>query len=253
VFYDLITMQLSDIEFTLNIDHTQPLTSLDADNNAIRMHLALPAARGNANMLRWPTGKYFLVLGTSGVACFFFPVLCSLASAVAAVGVFLLSDYSYVRVKIDNFTADATISFQPDSLKVLRPKADLKLNGNVSVWYMSYVPTGIQQLASFVYSIVGSNTDIAIKAIESQAQDSLNSLLVKTLNLSFPPKFGPAPLAASTAPRMASQMISLPAGGNRRHRGRHFRALHYAGRARRGNAAYHRPLEIPRSQQCRWA
>lgn len=55
VFYGLINMQLSDIEFTLHIDYTHPVTSLDADNNAIRMHLALPAVRGNART--WGAGR----------------------------------------------------------------------------------------------------------------------------------------------------------------------------------------------------
>ena len=55
-FYGLIGMQLSDIEFTLHIDNTQPLTNLDCDNNAIRMHIALPSARADANIGRWPTG-----------------------------------------------------------------------------------------------------------------------------------------------------------------------------------------------------
>ena len=193
-FYGLINIQLSDIEFTLDINYTEPMTSLDVDNNAIRMNLALPAVRGNANIARWPTGLYWAVLGISGLACFFLPFLCTLVPFVAAVGAFLLSDYAYVRVEIDNFTAAATISFQPDAMQVLRPQVALTLNGDVSVWYMSYIPTGLNQLASFVYSLVGSHTDIVINAIESQLQDSLNNLFTKTLNLSFPPQFGPVPI-----------------------------------------------------------
>jgi hypothetical protein len=192
-FYGLIGVQLSDIEFTLHIDNTQPLTNLDCDNNAIRMHIALPSARGDANIGRWPTGLYYLALGASGVICFFVPFLCSLGSALVFAGLFLLSDYAYVRVEIANLTCDATISFQPDSMKVLRPQVALTLNGDVSVWYMSYIPTGLQQLTSFVYSIVGSHTDLVMNTIESQLQNSMNSLFTQTLNLSFPPHFGPVP------------------------------------------------------------
>ena len=192
-FYGLIGMQLSDIEFTLHIDNTQPLTNLDCDNNAIRMHIALPSARADANIGRWPTGLYFAALGASGLVCFFVPFLCGLGTAIVFAGLFLLSDYAYVRVEIANLTCDATISFQPDSMQVLRPQVAVTLNGDVSVWYMSYIPTGLQQLASFVYSIVGSHTDIVMNAIESQLHDSLNSLFVDTLDLSFPPHFGPVP------------------------------------------------------------
>ena len=213
-FYGLIGMQLSDIEFTIHIDNSQPMTSLDSDNNAIRTHLALPSARANANIGRWPTGLYFAALGGSAVGCFFVPALCALASDLAAVGVFLLSDYAYVKVEINNFTSDATITFEKDAVNVLRPNADVSLNGDVNVWYMSYIPTGIQQLASFVYSIVGSHTDIVMKALESQLHDSLNSLLTDTLNLSFPPHFGPVPFVGinSTTDGALDDFIYLQAG-----------------------------------------
>lgn len=193
-FYGLINIQLSDIEFTLNINNSQPMTSLDVGNNAIRMHLALPSVSGTANIARWPTGLYWLVLGATGLGCLFVPFLCALLPFVAAVGAFILSDYAYVNVEIDNFTADSTISFQPDVNQILRPQATLQLDGDVSVWYISYIPTGIQQLASFVYSLVGSHTNLVINTIESQLQNSVNNLLTRTLNLSFPPQFGPVPI-----------------------------------------------------------
>ena len=193
-FYGLINVQLSDIEFTLNINNSQPMTGLDVGNNAIRMHLALPSVSGSANVARWPTDLYWAVLGATGLACIILPFLCVLLPFVAAVGLFLLSDYANVSVEIDNFTVDSTISFQPDANQILRPRADLTLDGDVSVWYMSYIPTGLQQLASFVYSLVGSHTDFVINLIESQLQASINNLLVSSLNLSFPPQFGPVPI-----------------------------------------------------------
>ena len=194
VFYGLMNVQLSDIEFGLNINYSQPMTSLAVDNNAIRMHLALPSVSGDANVARWPTGLYWAVLGASGLACFFLPILCVLLPFVAAVGLFILSDYANVNVEIDNFTADSTISFQPDPNQVLRPQATLQLDGDVTVWYISYIPTGLHQLASIVYSLVGSHTNFVINLIESQLRDSINTLLTKTLNLSFPPQFGPVPI-----------------------------------------------------------
>ena len=194
VFYGLMNVQLSDIEFGLNINYSQPMTSLAVDNNAIRMHLALPSVSGDANVARWPTGLYWAVLGASGLACFFLPILCVLLPFVAAVGLFILSDYANVNVEIDNFTADSTISFQPDPNQVLRPQATLQLDGDVTVWYISYIPTGLHQLASIVYSLIGSHTNFVINLIESQLRDSINTLLTKTLNLSFPPQFGPIPI-----------------------------------------------------------
>jgi hypothetical protein len=181
-FHGLINVLLSDIEFTLNINNTQPMTSLDVGNNLIRMHLALPSVSGSANIARWPTNLYWAVLGATGLACIFLPFLC------------VLSDYANVSVEIDNFTVDAAMSFQPDANQILRPQADLQLDGDVSVWYMSYIPTGLHQLASFVYSLVGSHTDFVINLLESQLQSSINNLLVSTLNLSFPPQFGPVPI-----------------------------------------------------------
>lgn len=213
-FYGLINVQLSDIEFNLNLNYTKPMTSLDADNNAIRMHLALPAVTGSANIARWPTALYWAVLGATGLACLFLPFLCALLPYVVAVGLFLLTDYAYVRVEIDNFTCDATISFQPDPMQVMRPQAALHLDGDVSVWYMSYIPTGLHQLASFVYSLVGSHTDIVINLIEAQLQGSLNTLLGKTLNLSFPPQFGPVPIVGidSSTDGQLDNFLYLEAG-----------------------------------------
>jgi hypothetical protein len=194
VFYGLMNVQLSDIEFALNINYSQPMTSLAVDNNAIRMHLALPSVTGAANVARWPTGLYWAVLGASGLACLFLPFLCILLPFVAAVGAFILSDYANVSVEIDNFTADSTISFQPDPNQVLRPQATFQLDGDVTVWYISYIPTGLQQLAGIVYSLVGSHTNFVINLLESQLRGSINTLLTKTLNLSFPPQFGPVPI-----------------------------------------------------------
>jgi hypothetical protein len=214
VFYGLMNVELSDIEFTLNINNSQPMTSLNVDNNAIRTHFALPSVSGDANIARWPTGLYWAVLGASGLACFFLPFLCFLLPFVAAVGAFLLSDYAYVNVEIDNFTADSTISFHPDANQVLRPQAVFNLDGNVTVWYISYIPTGLQQLAGFVYSLVASHTNFVMNTIESDLQGSINGLLTGTLNLSFPPQFGPVPIVgiSSSTDGILNDYLYLQAG-----------------------------------------
>jgi len=198
-FHGLVGVQLSDIEFSIAIHNTEPVETLEILNKTIHMVVNLPNASGAANIGRWPTGLYFLALGASGLLCFWVPPACAAMPYVADVGLFLLSDYAYVRVSLNNLKADITIDFKPDAAQVLRPNATVKLNADVNVYYMSYIPTGLHQLVSFVYSLVGSHTDLVIGEIESQAQDQLNDLLVKTLDLSFPPKFGPVPLAGLTS------------------------------------------------------
>ena len=244
-FHGLINVQLSDVEFTIGINYTQPMTSLDTGNNVIRTHFALPAVTGTANIARWPTGLYWAALGATGLACLFLPFLCWLLPFVAAVGLFLLSDYAWVRVEIDNFTADAALSFQPDTQQVLRPQAAVQLDGDVSVWYISYIPTGLNQLASFVYSLVGSHTDIVINLIEGQLQDLLNKLLAQTLNLSFPPQFGSVPITGiRQLHRRSVGRFPIPRSRPQCRSCRRVRAVHHAGRHRHRNPAARRALAV---------
>lgn len=195
-FFDLMNIQLSDLEFQLEIRRTDPLRHLDADKGVLKLRIELPYLRANAEIGRWPTGEYFALLGVSAVGCFLMPLLCLISGPLATVGMFLLSDYAYARVKLDKAALDATIKFVPDTAGVLRPFADpVAFDADVAVHYMSYVPTGLHQLASFVYMLVGNHTDLVIDEIESQLKDKLEELFEDTLALRFPPSFGPVPLS----------------------------------------------------------
>jgi hypothetical protein len=204
-FYGLTNIQLSDIDFDITFNESgdelgarkDRLTQLDTGNGEIKLHLELDHARGTANVGRWPTTKYWLVLGVGVVGCFFMPALCALLPAVLSVGIFLLSDYAYARVKLADPSLDATLDFVPDTSNVLRPHAKaVAINANISVFYVSYIPTGLHQLVSFVVSEYLSATDDVIDEMESQLQDSLEDLFKETLALRFPPSFGPVPLAS---------------------------------------------------------
>jgi hypothetical protein len=194
-FHDLMMIQLSALEFDVKIGRERALTVLDTTSSGeIFMHIDLPHVRGEANIGRWPTGLYFVALAAGGITCAFVPFLCSLGTMVALAGLFLLSDYATTEVNLDKLHIDATIKFIPDSKKVLRPDVATVLDADINVFYMSYIPTGLHQLVSLVYMIVGSHTDLVLDEIEGQLETSLNKLFEETLALRFPPSFGPVPL-----------------------------------------------------------
>jgi len=204
-FYGLTYIQLSNMDFSVTFndsgqelaDRKERLTQLDTGNNEIKMHLELEHVRGTADVGRWPTERYWLILGIGTVGCFFMPALCELLPAVVDVGIFLLSDYAYARVKLDSPTLDASFDFVPDSFNVLRPHAkSVDINANISVFYVSYIPTGLHQLVSFVVSEYLSATNDVIDEMKSQLQDALEGLFKDTLALRFPPSFGPVPIAS---------------------------------------------------------
>ncbi len=195
-FLDLLNVQLNDLEFSLRIGHTQPLRNLDADQGALKLRVELPFLHAQGEIGRWPTGQYFAALGASAAGCFLLPLLCLASGPLTTVGMFLLSDYAYVRVELDDAAIDATIKFLPDPSNVLRPVADpLDLDADISVAYVSYVPTGLHQIASFVYSMVGTHTDVVLDENESQLKEALEDLFKETLALRFPPSFGTVPLS----------------------------------------------------------
>jgi hypothetical protein len=209
-FHDLLMIQLSELEFSVTLGRQRSLTVLDAtDAGEIFLHLDLPHVRGTANIGRWPTGLYFLALGAAGLMCAFVPFLCSIGTLIALAGLFLLSDFAYVRVKLDKMRLDATIKFIPDANNVLRPDVSLALDADINTFYASYIPTGLHQLIGFVYSLVGSHTNFVLGELEAQLETSLNKLFEETLALRFPPSFGPVPLkglASATSGRLRDHL-----------------------------------------------
>lgn len=196
VFHGLVNVKLEDLEFKVDLRNTSPITALDLGDNLIHLQIELPYVYGNANVLRWPTGLYWAVLGVDGLGCLFFPFLCSLLPLIVAVGLFLITDYANFTVRISNLLIDADISFQPDAAMVLRPQVALQLDGDVDVAYIGIIPDGVDQILSLIYSIILDHIDYVKNLLQSQIQSALNRLLTNTLNLSWPPQFGPVPLSA---------------------------------------------------------
>jgi hypothetical protein len=199
-FHDLMYVGLDGIDFDVRIqdgsDKKTSVTRLNATGQGeIDFQLDLPHVRAAGWIGRAPTAEYFLALGASGILCGLMPLLCSLGTAVALAGIFLFSDYAYVRIKLDDLKLKSVFNFIPSKENVLRPNVkSLELDADINVVYLSPIPTGLHQLIGFVYSLVGSHTDLVLNEMEGQLKKELNELLEKTLDIRFPPRFGPNPL-----------------------------------------------------------
>lgn len=194
IFYNLLDVRLDNIEFDININHSAVVDLLEFGSSGIHIVLKLPDASGKAFLSRWPAPLYWAVTGASALACFFFPPACALAATAVIVGIFIGLDFAFVSMDLSNIELDAQITWVPNANNVLQPQVALKLDADVTVYYISVVPTGVHQILSLIYSIVLSFTDIVINQIESQLQDKLNSFVQNDLEISYPPKFGPVPL-----------------------------------------------------------
>lgn len=196
IFHDLLVVRLDNIAFDINIDHASILQSLVFAGDHIDLEIGLPKAAGRAFLSRWPSERYWLITGISTLACFFFPPACVLASLAVSVGLFLLLDFAFVSIDLSNIELDGQIRFIPNAGNVLQPDVSLQLDADITVSYASVVPTGVHQILSLIYSLVGSHTDVVLSQIESQAQDKLNEFLRQDLDITYPPSFGPVPLTA---------------------------------------------------------
>ena len=195
IFHDLLRVRLDNIKFDIAINNTQIIDTFVLDDNDIHLIIRLPDASGRAFMSRWPSSLYWAVSGLGVVGCIFAPALCALLPYIAAVGAFLLLDFAFVSIYLSDLEIDAHISFTPNGAGVLQPNTTFALDSDVSVFYASVVPTGIQQILGAIYSIIGSHTDIVLSTIETHLSDKFNDFVRNDLGLSYPPKFGPVPLS----------------------------------------------------------
>lgn len=194
IFHSLLDVRLDNIDFDININNTAVIDTLEFDNSSIHLILQLPDASGSAFLSRWPAPLYWAILAASGIACFFFPPACTLAAAALLVGLFIGLDFAFVSIDLSDIRIDAHLTWVPNAGNVLQPQVTLDLDADITVYYVSVVPTGVHQILSLIYSIVLSTTDLVINEVESQLQDKLNDFLKKDLEISYPPKFGPVPL-----------------------------------------------------------
>ena len=194
VFHDLLRFRVDNIEFDIRIDNTQVIDTFTLGNNDIHLLLKLPNASGSAFTSRWPSTLYWAVLGIGIVGCFFAPFLCSLIPLVATVGTFLLLDAAFVSIEFNNIEVDMHVNFTPNANGVLEPNTTFDLDMDVSVFYISVIPTGIHQILSAIYSIVGTHTDLILSLLESQLSTQFNNFVKNDLKLTYPPQFGPVPL-----------------------------------------------------------
>ncbi len=194
IFYNLLDVRLDNIEFDININNSAVVDLLEFDGSGVHLVIKLPDASGKAFLSRWPAPLYWAVVGASALACFFFPPACALAATAVIVGLFIGLDFAFVSMDLSNIELDAHITWVPNANNVLQPQVALTLDADITVYYISVVPTGVHQILSLIYSIVLSVTDIVINQIESQLQDKLNDFVRKDLEISYPPKFGPVPL-----------------------------------------------------------
>ncbi|MFT3677412.1 MAG: hypothetical protein QM781_16055 [Chitinophagaceae bacterium] len=216
IFHNLLDVRLDNIDFDININNSAVVDTLVFDNSSVHLILKLPDASGSAFLSRWPAPLYWAILAASGIACFFFPPACALAAAAILVGLFVALDFAFVSIDLENIEIDAHLTWVPNGSNVLQPQVTLQLDADVTVYYISVVPTGVHQILSLIYSIVLSTTDIVIDQIESQLQDKLNDFLKNDLEISYPPKFGPVPLTgiSNTSEFVSSDRMYVEQGLN---------------------------------------
>jgi len=194
VFHDLLDVRLDNIEFTIDINNQPVIDTLAFDSDSVHLVVKLPDASGKAFLSRWPSARYWEIVGISGLACLIFPPACALLGAALLVGLFVGLDFAFVTLDLANIEVDAHIRLLPNAANVLQPDVDLKLDADVSASYLSVVPTGVHQILSAIYTIVLNTTDLVIDSLETQLKDKLNDFLKKDLNITYPPRFGPVPL-----------------------------------------------------------
>jgi len=194
VFHNLLSFRVDNIEFDIRIDNTDIIDTFTLGNNDIHLLLKLPNASGSAFTTRWPSTLYWAALALGIVGCFFSPFLCSLLPLVATVGTFLLFDAAFVSIEFSDIDVDMHVDFVPDANGVLQPNTTFNLDMDVSLFYLSVIPTGIHQILSAIYSIVGSHTDLILNLMESQLSSQFNNFVKNDLKLTYPPQFGPVPL-----------------------------------------------------------
>lgn len=194
IFYDLLNVRLDDIKFDIRINNSEIIDTLSFDADSIHLVIKLPEASGEAWHTRWPTARYWGLLGISAISCFFFPFTCFLFQMAVLVGLFLALDAAFVTLKLSNMVIDSHIRLVPNGSNVLQPDVQLTLDADVSAFYMSVIPTGVHQIISLIYDIILNATNLVINTIESQLKDQLNDYLKNDLKITYPPDFGPVPL-----------------------------------------------------------
>lgn len=194
VFYDLVNVRMDNIKFDIKINNMEVIPVLEFDGDSVHLVISLPDASGEAWTSRWPTVKYWGLVGLGVVSCIFFPATCFLMEMAILVGIFLALDLAYVSLELADLMVDSHIRLIPNGSNMLQPDVDLTIDATVSAFYMSVLPTGIHQILSLIYTIILNETNIVLNTMQSQLKDQLNNYLKNDLKLTYPPQFGPVPL-----------------------------------------------------------
>lgn len=195
VFYGLLNVRVDNIDFDIKINNTAIINTLAFDPDSIHFVISLPDASGKAWTSRWPTAKYWGLVGISVISCFFFPFTCFLMDMAILIGIFIGLDLAFVTLDLANIMVDSHIRLVPNASNVLQPDVTLQLDADVSAFYMSVIPTGIHQILSLIYDIILNSTSLILDTLESQLRDQLNDYLKNDLKITYPPAFGPVTLS----------------------------------------------------------
>ncbi len=191
VFYDLVNIQVTDVDFDLFLERQPVLDKFSVDGNCIDLILKFPYVSGSAWVLRFPTERYLWVTGISVVLCLLVPFTCFLMEMSILVALFLILDIAYAELEIEDITMDIKLTMVPNLAGILQPKVDMTLDASVSIFYLSVIPDGLAQLISYVITLVYSNTSTLLDKIRTKASEKLQKFVKDHLDITYPPSFDP--------------------------------------------------------------
>jgi hypothetical protein len=186
VFYDLLYVRVSNIDFTFAINNTAIFSPISiGPSGTVTLTITLPSAMGSAEIVRLPSEVYLAYVFLTLVGCVSFPLLCWLIGPLTAVGVIILADWASAQVSMTGITMTLTVSPTVDSDQFIRPKVSAVVAvTSISTTYISYVPTGIHQLVAIIYTII---LDLIAKLVlPSLVQDLTAKLTAGLAKYTFP-------------------------------------------------------------------
>ena len=165
-----------------------PLLSLTAGfGGAIDGTLSLGSIALAAQIARWPTANFFLLLAGAGIVLLFFPTLAWALGLVSGLALLLSMDVVNASLTATGLSASLSIRFVQDSQKLFVPVTSCTIGGTLRFGWVSTVPTGIHQiLAAIEEGIVNTVIPAVMTALSNGIATTVNDAVMVALGRGFP-------------------------------------------------------------------
>jgi hypothetical protein len=149
--------------------------------------LSLGTLAVSAQLVRYPTANYFLLLAGAPIVLLFFPGLAWALGLVAGLTALFAADIVNASLTLSGLMATLSITFAQDAEGVFVPTTACTVNGLVSFSWTSAVPTGINQiLAAIEQALIGSIVGMALRVLSDVLSSLANSVVARALGRGFP-------------------------------------------------------------------